>query len=246
MTKRIALFWLALTVVGGTFSGAAVSDAPDDHIISQQSRTYMGNTTPPAPNEVWISDQAVLMSSGRTTVLLRFDLGKRYYLNPIQKRYYEELLEGQDASASAAPERIQEVGWNYVPDYDWILQDTEEERVIDGRASRRLILKGEADYAQEVRDFWISRDVPIDLDRYYRLLSKRELRGRLLTIYEKTPLLRQGFILESRTTTEHPIAPTMIWTNKVIKLERAEPPAGIYDIPPDLQKVNTLRELFAR
>jgi hypothetical protein len=246
MTIRTSLFWLAFAAAGTAFSGGALSGAPDDHIVSEQTRTYMGNTTPPAANEVWISDQAVWISSGRVTALLRFDLDKRFYLNPAQKRYYEEPLEGKDAAASSTPERIQEAGWNYVPDYDWVLHDTGDEKAIEGRACRRLTLEGDADYAEEVREYWVSRDVPIDLDRYYRLLTKRELRGGLLAIYEKTPLLRQGFILESRTTTENPIAPTMIWMNKVMKLERADPPAGIYEVPPGFKKVNTLRELYAR
>ncbi len=235
---------IALVLAAG--AAAPVLAAPDDHIVSQQSRTYMGNTTPPMTQEVWVSDQAVWMSSGRTTALLRFDLGKRFYLNAAQKRFYEDDLAGSVAPAETAPERIQEVGWNYVPAYDWTLRDTGEDKVIDGRTCRRLILDGDADYAEEVREYWVSRDVPIDLGRYYRLLAKRELRGQLLTIYEATPLLREGFVVESRTTTENPIAPTMVWVNKVTKLEKADPPAGIYEVPSDFEKVNSLRELYAR
>ena len=130
------------------------------------------------------------------------------------------------AAGQTASERIQEAGWSYVPEYDWTLRDTGEEKVIDGRTCRRLVLDGDADYAEEIREYWISRDVPVDIDRYYRLLTKRELRGQLLALYETTPLLRQGFIVESRTTTENPIAPTMVWTGQVTKLEKADPPAG--------------------
>ena len=243
MAKRTLLLCLTLAVA---VAAAPAFGSPDDHIVSQQSRTYMGNTMPPMTQDLWVSDQAVWMSSGRTTALIRFDLGKRFYLNPAQKRYYEEPLAGSTAPAQAAPERIQEVGFNYVPDYDWTLRDTGEEKVIDGRTCRRLILDGDADYAEEVREYWIARDVPIDLGRYYRLLTKRDLKGQLLTIYETTPLLREGFILESLTTTENPIAPTIVWMNKVTKLEKADPPAGTYEVPPDFQKVNSLRELFAR
>ena len=245
MSKQSSFLIPALAVVLAAAALPAFA-APDDHVVSQQTRTYMGNTMPPMTQEVWISDQAVWMSSGRTTALLRFDIGKLFYLNPGQKRYFEQALAGSEAAASAAPERIQEVGWNYVPDYDWTLRDAGEEKIIDGRTCRRVVLDGDADYAEEVREYWISRDVPIDVGRYFRLLMKRELRGRLLAIYEATPLLREGFILESRTTTENPIAPTMIWMNKVSKLEKAAPPAGTYEVPSGFQKVNSLRELYAR
>jgi len=231
-------------VIALVAAAAAAFAAPDDNIVLQQTRTYMGNTMPPMTQEIWVSDQAVWMSSGRTAVLLRFDLGKRFYLNPSQKRYYEEPLAETAAAESTASERIQEVGWNYVPEYDWTLRDTGEEKVIDGRTCRRLVLDGDADYAEEIREYWLSRDVPIDMDRYYRLLTKRELRGQLLALYETTPLLRQGFIVESRTTAENPIAPTMVWTAKVTKLEKADPPAGIYEVPADFQKVDSLRDAF--
>jgi len=235
---RLASF----VVVALTAAAAPAFAAPDDNIIFRQTRTYMGNTMPPMTQEIWVGDQAVWMSSGRTTVLLRFDLGKRFYLNPSQKRYYEEPLAETAAAGQTASERIQEAGWSYVPEYDWTLRDTGEEKVIDGRTCRRLVLDGDADYAEEIREYWISRDVPVDMDRYYRLLTKRELRGQLLALYETTPLLRQGFIVESRTTTENPIAPTMVWTGQVTKLEKADPPAGIYEVPADFQKADSLRD----
>ena len=237
---------MVVALVAGTGAAAPAFAAPDDHIVSQQSRTYMGNTMPPMTQDLWVSDQAVWMSSGRTTALLRFDLGKRFYLNPAQKRYYEEPLAGPAPAAGTTSERIQEVGWNYVPEYDWTLLATGDEKVIDGRTCRRFILDGDADYAEEVREYWVSRDVPIDVGRYYRLITKRELRGQLLAIYEATPLLREGLIIESQTTTENPIAPTIVWANKVTKLERADPPAGIYEVPSDFEKVSSLRDLFAR
>ncbi|MDH4197852.1 MAG: hypothetical protein OEW05_10620 [Candidatus Aminicenantes bacterium] len=242
--RLVSIMVVVLFAAAG--AAAPAFAAPDDHIVSQQSRTYMGNTTPPMTQEMWVGDQAVWMFSGRVTALLRFDLGKRFYLNAAQKRYYEEPLTDSVTPAPTAPERIQEVGWNYVPEYDWTLRDTGEEKVIDGRTCRRLILDGDADYAEEVREVWVSRDVPIDLGRYYRLLTERELRGQLLAIYETTPLLREGFILESRTTTENPIAPTIVWTSKVMKLEKADPPVGIYELPSDFKKVDSLRELYAR
>jgi hypothetical protein len=245
--RRYAL--AALLAAHFVLPGAAVTPAlavPDDHIVSEQSRTYMGNTMPPVTQEVWLSDQAAWMSSGRTTVLLRFDLGKLFYLNPAQKRFYEQALADSEAAAQAEPERIQEVGWNYVPEYDWTLRDAAGVRLIDGRACRLLVLDGDADYAEEVREYWISRDVPIDVSRYYRLLTKRELRGQLLAIYEATPILREGLVLESRTTIERPIAPTMVWTSKVTKVEKAGAPAGTYEVPSGFQKVSSLRELYAR
>jgi hypothetical protein len=243
MAKRVTTIIVTLVVA---VLALALKAPADDHIISQQARTIMSSPLSPMTQEMWISDQAVWISLGRTTDLFLFDLGKRFYLNPAQKRYYEEPLAGSPGAAKALPERIQEAGYNYVPDYDWTLRDTGEEKVIDGRSCRRLILDGDADYAEEVREYWVSRDVPIDPGRYYRLLTNRDLRGQLLAIYERTPLLREGFIIESRTTIGNPSAPTIVNASRVGKVEKADPPRGIYEVPSGFEKAASLQELFVR
>jgi hypothetical protein len=196
--------------------------------------------------QIWVGDEAVHISRGRSVVLLRFDLEKRITLNPERELFLAEPLAEAPSAAPEEPERIQEVGWDYVPDYDWTLRDTGEERVVDGRTRRLVVLEGDADYAEEVRELWVSGDVPVDVDRYFRLVASREPTGGLPALFERTPILRDGFIVESRTTTENPIAPTIILETRVVKMETAEPPPGIYEVPPDYQEVGTVRDLFPR
>lgn len=246
---RTTFVKVVLFAAAAFFSAAAapalLTAVQDDHIVIEGSRTYMGNVMP-VRTEIWIGDEPVWYSSGRLAIIFRYDLGKRISLNPARKLYFEEPLAETASQEPAEPERIQEAGWNYAPVFEWTLRDTGEEKVIDGLTCRLVILEGDADYSEEVREYWISADAPIDIDRYYRLIASRELRDGLRALYEKTPLLREGLAMESRTTTENPIAPTIVVASRISKLETAEPPPGIYDVPPDFTKVETIRELYAR
>jgi hypothetical protein len=208
----------------------------------------MGRTSPPQQAEVWMTADKVCVKDGAFITITRRDLKKRWTVNVRSKKYFEKSLAA--LAKSAAPEkkpfRIQEYGFDYEPVYDWRLDKDILTETVNGRKCRKFVARGDADYSEEVREMWLTEDVPISIERAYETLTKPNLDAQLLRVYEKTPALRKGFVMKSVVTMEQPIAPTMVWVTEVTKVEIAPPPDGIYDLPAGMQKVGTLEELYAR
>lgn len=220
----------------------------DDHIVQEQSRTYMGRTSPPRPSEAWIAADKINIKDGAVMIITRYDLNKRWTIVIPSKKYIEEDLAvpAEFKVPDEKPFRIQEYGFNYEPSYDWTIENKTPAETIDGRRCRKIVARGDADYAEEVREMWLTEDVPIDIKRAYEMLTKPNLDAGWLKIYETTPALKNGFVVKSVTTSEHPIAPTMVLVTKLTKVEIAPPPPGIYEVPAEMQKVRTFKELYAR
>ena len=220
----------------------------DDHITQELSRTYMGRTSPPQSSEAWIARDKASIKDGAFLIITRHDLKKRWMVNLRSKKYHEESLAAPLKSVAPKKKsfRIQEYGFDYEPVYDWTLDKNMPTETVEGKTCRKVVARGDADYAEEVREIWLTEDVPINIKRAYEVLIKPNLDAHLLKIYEKMPALRKGFVMKSVVTTEWPIAPTMLWVTKVTKVEVAPPPASIYDVPAGMQRVKTVEELYAR
>jgi hypothetical protein len=175
-------------------------------------------------------------------------LKKRWTIIVPLKKYLEEDLGAPSGPKpqEEKPFRIQEYGFNYEPSYGWTIKKAMETETIDGRKCRKIIAQGEADYAEEVREMWVSEDVPINFKRYYDLVTKPNLDAQWLKIYEGTPELKSGLVVKSVYTSEPPIAPTIVMVNKLVKAEITPPPPNIYEVPEGMQKVKTREELYAR
>ncbi len=243
MFKRI---FASFTLFMALLAFSSIFLIADDHIVEERTRTYMGRTTPPTKTEMWIGENKRCYKSRFSTLIHRYDLKKRYIINLRNKKYMEEPLEESSKPAEKEKTRIQTLGFNYQPVFDWIVIKTEKEKIVDGLTCRLYILEGDADYAEEKRERWVAQDVPIDLDRYYKLVVEPDLDEEWLKIYEKNPELKNSITLESRIITENAIAPTMTWNFKITKIESLEPPEGLYEIPEGFQKVETREELYAR
>ncbi len=220
----------------------------DDHVVQELTRTYMGRTTPPRASEVWMGEDKVCYKEGVVVIILRYDLKKRWTIIVPQKKYLEE-----DLGAAAAPKppetkpfRIQEYGFDYEPSYAWTVKKSEETETIDGRKCRKVVAQGDAEYSEEIREMWVTPDVPINFQRYYELVTKPNLDPQWLKIYEETPELKSGLVIKSVYTSEPPIAPTIVIVTKLVKAEIAPPPANIYEVPEGMQRVKTREELYAR
>ncbi len=220
----------------------------DDHIVQESSRTYMGRTTPPRTSEVWMGEDKVCIKDGVVIIIIRYDLKKRWTVIVPQKKYLEEDLGTPSGPKpqEEKPFRIQEYGFNYEPSYGWTLKKAAETETIDGRKCRKIVAQGDADYAEEVREMWVSEDVPINFKRYYDLVTKPNLDAKWLKIYEGTPELKSGLVVKSVYTSELPIAPTIVMVTKLVKAEIAPPPPNIYEVPEGMQKVKTREELYVR
>ena len=221
----------------------------DDHVVEERTRTFMGRTIPPMQTDIWIKNEAACYKSQTFISITRYDLKKRYMVNLRNKKYLEEPLEKPESSDTEEKKkvRIQELGTaRYNPVYDWIVVETDEEKIIDGRKCRLFILDGDSDYAEEKRELWVTQDVPIDIERFFERMVKPGLGKEWLEVYDDHPGLRDSVTLESVFTTEGAIASTIVWNNRIVTIETADPPEGIYSVPEGFTKVKTRDELYSR
>lgn len=234
MKKIIA----AAVLLGLGTAALAVPASADDHILAESRRSYMGRTYPPQTSEIWIGADKVYARAGAVTTIDRYDLGKRWVLNVRTMKYLEEMLGAPvvPEAEDKGPLRVQELGWSYAPSYIWTGKMTGEDKVIDGRTCVKALLTGVAEYAEETREIWLAKDVPIDARKYFQRLIAPGLDGTLARVYGKTSALRDRLPIRSIVTQEPPIAGRTVWENVMTKIETAAPPAGIYDVPPAFVK----------
>ena len=233
-----------LLALGG--AAGAVPASADDHILAESRRSYMGRTYPPQMSEVWIAADKAYARAGAVTTIDRYDLGKRWLLNVRTMRYLEEALGATTApeAEDGDPTRVQELGWTYAPAYVWTGRLTGEG--LDGRACVKAVLTGIAEYAEETREIWLAKDVPIDVGRYFQRLIAPGLEGTLARVYAKNRALRDRLPVRAVITQEPPIAGRTIWENMMTKIEKAQPPAGIYEVPAAFAKAANRDEWLGR
>lgn len=227
---------LAKRLLALGMAAAAIPVAADDHLLIESRRTYMGRTYPPQTSELWIAADKTYAREGAMVTIERYDLGKRWRINTRAKAFLEEALDAPAEAPSGALARVQELGWTYVPDYVWTGELTKEEKTIDGLPCRKAVLTGIAEYADEVREIWLAKDVPIDVPRYFKRFVQPALSGSLARAFAKTSALRDWLPIQTIVTRDPPIAGRTIWETAAIKIEAARPPDGVYDLPPGLDK----------
>jgi hypothetical protein len=217
----------------------------DDHIVTEMSRTYMGQVSPPRATETWVCDTAAVYRDRGLTTITRFDLKKRWTILDRNKKYFEESLEPQAHKTPTV--RAQELGFDYEPVYTWKVVETGETRDIMGRTCRKVVAIGDADYAEETREMWVAVEASIDLKRYHARITDSDSDPAWTELVRQSPLLKAGIVLESKHVQTPPIAPEMTWVFRVTKLEAGvAPPPGLYEIPAGFTKAASLDELFAR
>ncbi len=244
MTVRTTTIAAALA---GILAAGALPLRADVHVVTEMSRTYMGQNYPPRATEVWVGKDAAATRNRGITVIARFDRKTLITVSERSKKSFEEPLEPTAKSPSApAPERIQEAGFGYYsPAYDWTVRETAEAKTIGGLACRRVVAIGDADFAEETREMWVASETPIDLAAY-RAFVDRDPDPARSALAAASPLLRSGFVMEEKRTSEHSIAHTMTILFRTTVLESAAPPAGIYDPPPGYAKAKSLGEVYGR
>ncbi len=213
----------------------------EDHFVLESKRTYMGRTRPPVRIETWIGQDRVSTSNGRMLTLTRYDLSKKWTIHLAKKRYVEESIQPSKPK-DPEPVRIQEVGHDYVPSYTWSQAGKAVAEVVDGQNCQRIVLEGEADYASEKREIWVAKDVKVDANRYFRCVIQENESPEYAAAYQKHVL--PGLPIKTLVVLEGPIAPTVTIESRMVKAEQAPAPAGIFELPKDLQKVDSFDERF--
>jgi len=229
----------AAAVVLACLFAAAGLGAADLHLAGTQSTSWVDSPRARSSSqELWAGkDKEWSKTDGRIRITRR-DLGVVWSIDTKAGTYAERALAKAGASPATAPEeKLHNDGYEYEPVFDWTFKDMGLEEDVAGIRCRKFVLDGDADLSEKVIELWAAADlgpaVPGD-DRTQALLTGRTEAGALV---ERWKELKGLFILREKVTEDPPIGGTYVRETVLTKLESAEPPAGIYDLPSGLKKI---------
>jgi len=197
--------------------------------------------------ETWISEKAFCIRNIAMIIIYRADLNKIWRIVPLKNKYYEEEInafEKKDSEAKGETS-IHKIGYNYQPVFDWVVKDTSAAERINNIDCRRVTVQGEADFAQKSIEIWFAKNMKFTInDVYKKMLSylfiKDDDMKKVFNIYKEAFNCLPMKIIE---TTDNAISPKIIYETEIKKIETADPPAGVYELPKEAVKVNSLEEL---
>lgn len=214
-----------------------------DHLRSEMKRTYAGNTWPTRVSDLWIGENGVYLRSGRFVTILRFDLGKRWTMRSDSTLYAEEPLTRPDTEENVDQD-IHKLGFSYTPRYIWNLEKTDRIDTLNGLVCTKIILHGDADYSTKTMEIWLTKNVPVDIQRIYRSFVDYTADDDWRSIYRTFPDLKDFLVVRAIETEEPPIASTMVVEKLITTAERVETPAGMYELPSGCRKVTSRDDLY--
>ncbi len=235
MKKCSILFW---TLAGLVLSAAGLR--ADILVRSESSRVYM-DTERKQTGELWLAPGKSTQKSGNRLFITREDLDKWWTIDLGQKTYWEASI--KDAQPPSTPPKpdIHDLWLYYEPEYEWKITDTGKTKEIDGRNCRRYDVEGLADFASITATYWLADAAGIPGALAYRdhlvgqLAGDTDREGLLKLLAanpKKVPFLREE-------TLEHSIAPVRRQTFRIVAIEEAAAPAGTYDLPAGLKKMES-------
>lgn len=230
-SKASALLCLGLLLFPNLMQG-------DIHVKSETSRLYMDFERKDV-NELWLAEGKSCRKVSNRLYITREDLGVRWLVDPAKKTYMEVKLDTARETRPEAQEDIHTVGMYYSPDYDWEIKDTAEEKEIDGYRCRLFKALGAADFAEIESSYWICVDEKSPGGRMFGEYMMDQVqsdpqRPKLHNVLKDN---EGAFPVYREETIESAIAPTMLYKIKLLTLEEAEAPPGVYEIPDGYTKI---------
>jgi len=210
----------------------------DYHVIVKTERTYM-DFTRESQTEYWFCEDKICIKHSRQTTIIREDLG--LYWNIFGKNYYENKIESDEKKEEKTEKKtdIHTLGYDrYSPDYDWKIDETSTEKVINGYQTKFYEADGDADFAEVQTELWICNGANIKgsslfNDQMIKEYQSNKQRKIIAKILEKN---KNSFPVEINETIVNSIAPNMINKVQLIKFEEVEAPENIYELPEGLEK----------
>ena len=218
---------------------AGLAARADTHALTSSIRFYMDQERK-TEGELWIAPGRSWSKSGNRVLISREDLGVMWSIDPGRGSYMEFPLKETEPAAAKAQADMRKLWLDYyLPEYDWTIRDTGETKNIGGFPCRRFEAQGEADFADIKAIYWISESPNVPGGRALRdyvlgqIKEDRQRAGQAKILSGRA----NAFMVLREETIDNSIAPTMIQKTALIKLEEAPAPAGIYDLPAGLKKI---------
>jgi hypothetical protein len=234
MTVAVLIAWLA-----GTLALPA-PPPPDLHVVFRSEFVYMSSTRTTA-NEWWMSEGRSLARQGERLSIVREDLGVTWRANVKAGTYTETKLpptgQAPPPPANAGKVDMHTAGYDWEPQYDWVVKASGQSSAIAGRPCREFVATGDADYAEARVSFWACDPLP-GVTRNPTDVVAASLRSDSAKRMIFDTLAKQGraWLLAADEQQEPAIAPTMVIRVRVEALEATAAPPGTFDLPPTLKK----------
>jgi hypothetical protein len=222
------------TLLAIAMTGLATADTKVVQQSHQDSYTIMGQTQPASDTEqvMWIGDDRVRLDQGSTSVLIRVDQEKMYFLDH----------EDKTSSAVDLPFDIKE----YLPQgmgdqiaqmmkFEVEVTPTDETRTIGEWTTKRYDAVMTSQMVTVDSTFWVAHDVHLDFDHFYELYEQMVAAQPGMTDVVTAMRSMKGFVIEQQGVAKMPMmGDVSIGSSlKTVSIEDATPPGGIYDPPAD-------------
>jgi hypothetical protein len=214
------------------------------HLLLERSRSTQLISRPPDTTEVWIGENAVVVTTRTESILFRYDLNRLLFLRPSPGVYFESGLDSREQEEQLADTSIHTKGWEYTPLYDWTVEDMKEEKTIEGYPCHHYVARGEADYSERTLDLWVTGESPIRLDRYNDRRFYSHIPGdpRSEELLKAFPDLYTSVIVSSHEKFVPAIASETTIDRRIILIERKQPPPGVFEVPGTFKRLETYDE----
>lgn len=215
----------------------------DVHVKTETTRFYMDYEMT-YPNELWLTEGKTYRKVRNSVFITRKDLGIMWHFDLGKKTYTEMKLEGEGVLDKKEGD-IHIAGLFYDPDYDWEVVDTGEEKTINGFQSRCFLANGDADFAEAESTYWICVAENVPGGREFRDYMMEQVKDdpKRHKLHDLMQKYETGFPVYREDTFENAIAPTIFYKIKLLELEVAKAPTGIYDIPEGYKKLEESAKL---
>ncbi|MDD8025140.1 MAG: hypothetical protein PHI34_01410 [Acidobacteriota bacterium] len=234
MSKRVSIIIALCLAAGGASSLAA---AVDVHAVIETTRTYRGASRA-STQDLWIGADRQTAGTDAFLFIIRKDLGLVWSVSRRPLIYNEDKRAPAPAPAKTPREDIHTAGFDYGQGpMTWTLEPLAGTKTINGVVCDHFMGRGRSDVGEISVDLWAAPaatpggpELLKSMIESLRDDSRRsEIAGLLDKLGGRVPLERDEVI-------DGPIGPVMTYAIKVLKLEKAEPPAGTYDLPAGAKK----------
>jgi hypothetical protein len=218
---------------------AVARQSREYHAVVSSTRTYM-DVSRETKTEYWFTKGKTFISNGRINTIVRDDLGVVYTLIVKSNVYYVDTIKpGKTKEPAPKDLDFRYIGVDrYTADYDWNVTRNSHKDTSGIFTSAHYVADGDADFDQVLLEYWVAQPNDKEMSSLFREIQLNSMsylttRKPLIDLLRKNKSCIPVKIIE---LVDNPIAPPIL--NRIIleKLEPAEAPANIFDLPEGAKK----------
>jgi hypothetical protein len=213
-------------------AGAAAADIKIVKMNHRDGFTMMGQTQPPSDVEqtTWIGVDRMYMDQGDTATIVRADIGKLIVVNHPDKTY--SILDLPiDLEKLLPPEMAK--GFLAMMTFEVTVTPIDEYKTIGDWKARRYTMKMTSKMMSAEATMWATTDVNLDLDAFHHLHEEMVSLQPGMAAAAREMRAIKGIVIEQETVMTMMGNTTVKSSDATASIEELDPPAGIYDPPPD-------------